>query len=98
MGRLDPSASMGYRVAQSAAGHITQNEPKMREIEIKVSGVRFQGLDGAKRWKSGVLEYWNTGEKEKDIFIATPERALLDAFYLMPYGRYSLDLSSLMVS
>jgi predicted transcriptional regulator of viral defense system len=33
--------------------------------------------------------------KEKDFFIATPEKALLDAFYLMSYGRYSLDLSAL---
>jgi predicted transcriptional regulator of viral defense system len=38
---------------------------------------------------------YNTFKKEKDFFIATPEKALLDAFYLMSYGRYSLDLSSL---
>ena len=34
-------------------------------------------------------------KKEKGFFIATPEKALLDAFYLMSFGRYSLDLSSL---
>jgi predicted transcriptional regulator of viral defense system len=34
-------------------------------------------------------------KKEKDFFIATPEKALLDAFYLMSYGRYSLDISAL---
>lgn len=34
-------------------------------------------------------------KKEKGFFIATPEKALLDAFYLMSYGRYSLDLSAL---
>jgi hypothetical protein len=33
--------------------------------------------------------------KEKEFFIATPEKALLDAFYLMSYGRYALDLSAL---
>jgi predicted transcriptional regulator of viral defense system len=33
--------------------------------------------------------------KKKDFFIATPEKALLDAFYLMSYGRYGLDLSAL---
>jgi len=33
--------------------------------------------------------------KEKGFFIATPEKALLDAFYLMSYGRYSLDISAL---
>jgi predicted transcriptional regulator of viral defense system len=34
-------------------------------------------------------------KKEKEFFIATPEKAFLDAFYLMSYGRYSLDISSL---
>jgi len=34
-------------------------------------------------------------KKEKGIFIATPEKALLDAFYLMSYGRYSIDVSAL---
>jgi predicted transcriptional regulator of viral defense system len=33
--------------------------------------------------------------KEKGFFIAIPEKALLDAFYLMSYGRYSLDLSAI---
>ena len=33
--------------------------------------------------------------KEKGFFMATPEKALLDAFYLMSYARYSLDLSAL---
>ena len=34
-------------------------------------------------------------KKEKGFFITTPEKALLDAFYLMSYGRYSLDISAL---
>jgi predicted transcriptional regulator of viral defense system len=34
-------------------------------------------------------------KKEKGFFIATPEKALLDAFYLMSYGRYSIDISAL---
>jgi len=34
-------------------------------------------------------------EKEKTFFIATPEKALLDAFYMMSYGRYTFDISSL---
>jgi hypothetical protein len=40
-------------------------------------------------------DLYNAFKKEKGFFIATPEKALLDAFYLMSYGRYSLDLSSL---
>ena len=34
-------------------------------------------------------------KKDNEFFIATPEKALLDAFYLMSYGRYALDLSAL---
>ncbi|MDY6905924.1 MAG: type IV toxin-antitoxin system AbiEi family antitoxin domain-containing protein [Thermodesulfobacteriota bacterium] len=33
--------------------------------------------------------------REKGVFIATPEKALVDAFYLMSLGRYALDLSAL---
>ena len=34
-------------------------------------------------------------KKEKGFFIATPEKALLDAIYLMSYGRYALDISAI---
>ena len=34
-------------------------------------------------------------KKENGFFIAIPEKALLDAVYLMSYGRYALDLSAL---
>jgi predicted transcriptional regulator of viral defense system len=33
--------------------------------------------------------------KQGNFFIASPEKALLDAFYLMSFGRYSLDISAL---
>ena len=33
--------------------------------------------------------------KENNFFIASPEKALLDAFYLMSFGRYSMDMSAL---
>jgi predicted transcriptional regulator of viral defense system len=33
--------------------------------------------------------------KKNGFFMATPEKALLDAFYLMSYGRYTLDISGL---
>jgi len=35
------------------------------------------------------------GKKEKNFFIATPEKALVDAFYLMSYGRYAIDIAAL---
>ena len=37
-------------------------------------------------------------KREKGLFIATPEKALLDALYLMSYGRYALDISALDVT
>lgn len=33
--------------------------------------------------------------KKDTFFIASPEKALLDAFYLMSFGRYALDISSI---
>ena len=33
--------------------------------------------------------------KEKNFFVATPEKAFLDAIYLMSLGRYNFDLSSI---
>lgn len=34
-------------------------------------------------------------KKAKSFFIATPEKALLDAFYLISYGRYAIDIAAL---
>ena len=34
-------------------------------------------------------------KKEQDFFIATPEKALLDAVYLLSFGRYALDIAAL---
>lgn len=56
--------------------------------EINVNGTLF-------RYVKVAPDLYNAFKKEKRFFIATPEKALLDAFYLMSYGRYHLDLSSL---
>jgi predicted transcriptional regulator of viral defense system len=34
-------------------------------------------------------------KKDKDFFIATPEKAFLDALYLMSLGRYNFDIDSI---
>lgn len=59
-----------------------------RTKEINVNGSTFRYSKIRKALYFGF-------RKEKGFFIATPEKALLDAFYLMSYGRYALDLSSL---
>jgi predicted transcriptional regulator of viral defense system len=33
--------------------------------------------------------------RQQDFFIATPEKAFLDAVYLMSFGRYALDLAAI---
>lgn len=59
-----------------------------RSKELNVNGTIF-------RFVKIAAHLYNEFKKEKNFFIATPEKALLDAFYLMSYGRYSFDLSSL---
>ena len=59
---------------------------RSKEIHMNGSVFRYVKIAG---------NLYNAFKKERDLFIATPEKALLDAFYLMSYGRYSLDLSSL---
>ena len=59
-----------------------------RTKEINLNGSIF-------RYSKVVSGLYFGFKREKNFFIATPEKALLDAFYLMSYGRYSLDISAL---
>jgi len=59
-----------------------------RTKEIHLNGCFF-------RYTKVAGDLYYEFKKEKGFFIATPEKALLDAFYLMSYGRYSLDISAL---
>jgi predicted transcriptional regulator of viral defense system len=59
-----------------------------RSKEIVMDGCVF-------RYVKLAANLYTEFKKEKNFFIATPEKALLDAFYLMSFGRYRLDLSSL---
>lgn len=59
---------------------------RTKEIHLGASVFRYTKIDQA---------LYFGFKKEKGFFIATPEKALLDAFYLMSYGRYTLDVSAL---
>lgn len=59
---------------------------RTKEVEIDGSFFKYVKIKSA---------YYFGFKKEKDFFIATPEKALVDAFYLMSYGRYALDISAL---
>jgi hypothetical protein len=41
------------------------------------------------------LDLYKGFERVEDVFIALPEKALLDSLYLASLGRYSLDTSAL---
>ena len=59
---------------------------RTKEIQVNGSVFRYSKINEA---------LYFGFKKEKGFFIATPEKALLDSFYLMSYGRYSLDISAL---
>ena len=60
----------------------------VRTKKVDVEGTVFRYTRIAPRLYSGF-------RREKGFFIATPEKALVDAFYLMSLGRYALDVSAL---
>jgi predicted transcriptional regulator of viral defense system len=63
---------------------------------VAIKRTRQISLNGSTFRYSKIAEGLYFGfRKENGYFIATPEKALLDAFYLMSYGRYSLDIPAL---
>ena len=59
---------------------------RTKEIQVNGSVFRYSKID-----EKLFFEF----KRENGFFIASPEKALLDAFYLMSYGRYALDISAL---
>jgi hypothetical protein len=77
-----------YEITTQVQRDFFESVALKRSKEIYMNGSVF-------RYVKIAANLYNAFKKEGDLFIATPEKALLDAFYLMSYGRYSLDLSSL---
>jgi predicted transcriptional regulator of viral defense system len=59
---------------------------RTKEISIKGIVFRYTKISG---------NLYFGFKKEQNFFVATPEKALLDAFYLMSYGRYAIDISAI---
>jgi predicted transcriptional regulator of viral defense system len=59
---------------------------RTREIRLKGTVYRYTRISSS---------LYFGFEKQKDIFIAAPEKAFLDAMYLASFGRYSLDLAAI---
>jgi predicted transcriptional regulator of viral defense system len=82
------SALEYYEITTQMQRDFFESVAVKRTKEIQVNGSVFR--------YSKINETFYFGfKKEKGFFIATPEKALLDAFYLMSYGRYALDISAL---
>ena len=77
-----------YEITTQVQRNFFESVATKRTKEINVKGSVFRYTKVASSLYFGF-------KKEKNFFIATPEKALLDAFYLMSYGRYSLDISAL---
>jgi hypothetical protein len=76
-----------HEVTTQLQREIVESVALKRTREIRIDGTLFRYTKVAGSLYSGF-------RKEKGFFIATPEKALLDAMYLMSLGRYALDLSS----
>ena len=77
-----------YQITTQMQRDFIESVAVKRSKEISMNGSIF-------RYAKMAGNLYHTFKKEKDYFIATPEKALLDCFYLMSYGRYNIDLSSL---
>ena len=59
-----------------------------RTKEIRLNGAIF-------RYTRVSSDLYFSFNKQKGFFMATPEKAFLDSVYLMSFGRYAIDLSSI---
>ncbi|MCF8111122.1 MAG: hypothetical protein K9J85_06500 [Desulfobacteraceae bacterium] len=77
-----------YGITTQVQRDFFESAALMRTKQIRVEQTVFRYTRISKELYSGF-------GREKGFFIASPEKALLDAFYLMSYGRYALDLSAI---
>ena len=77
-----------YEITTQVQRDFFESAAVKRSKEIYLDGTIFRYVKVAKN-------LYNNFIKKNDFFIATPEKALLDSFYLMSFGRYSFDISSL---
>ncbi len=73
----------------------TQMQRDYYESVATVRTLQIQVDDTVFRYTRIAPSLYKGFKKERGFFIAPPEKALLDAFYLMSLGRYALDLAAL---
>jgi hypothetical protein len=77
-----------YEITTQVQREFFESVAVKRSKEIQLEGSAFRYVKVSPGLYHGF-------KKEKNFFIASPEKALLDALYLISYGRYSLDISAL---
>lgn len=77
-----------YNLTTQMQRHFFESVAVKRTKQMNINGTRFQ-------YTKILNDLYFGFRREKGFFIATPEKALLDAFYLLSYGRYAFDLSSI---
>jgi len=80
-----------YEITTQVQRDFVESIAVKRTKELPVNGHLF-------RYSKIATNLYFGFKKEKNFFIATPEKAFLDALYLMSYGRYALDTSALDVA
>ncbi len=82
------SALDHYEITTQVQRDFIESIAVKRTKEIDVSGTALHFKKINKSLYFGFV-------REKNFFIATPEKAFLDAVYLMSFNRYNFDLSSI---
>jgi hypothetical protein len=80
-----------YEITTQVQRDFFESVAVKRSKEIQLEGSTF-------RYVKVAPGLYHDFKKENNFFIASPEKALLDAVYLISYGRYSLDISALDVA
>lgn len=77
-----------YEITTQVQRDFIESVAVKRTKEIRLNGTVF-------RYTRLSSSLYFGFKKQKGVFMASPEKAFLDALYLMSFGRYSLDLSSI---
>ena len=82
------SALSFYEITTQVQRNFFENAALKRSVRFDIKGTAFNFYKLKK-------EYYFDFIRDKDIFIATKEKAFIDSIYLYSFGKYKIDLSSL---
>ena len=77
-----------YEITTQVQRDVIESVAVKRSKEIRLNGIVC-------RYTKVSSSLYFGYEKQKGFFMATPEKAFLDAMYLQSFGRYALDLAAI---